>query len=442
MEYMLCLMPRLRAPQEFHHLIHKHYDSYRHSLSGVNMILQHSLTTMILQHSLHIPSCRSHAGHLGPGFLGPGPFTAGLKLLNSMAKIFSGRSWLLRIPPVFCGPVVLHRTLNSLSYAFHLIPLLSWFVLFCFNKKLQLVWRLSFLFGFVFPSPGLHEESWERFKSKSQGVPSLPLSIHLISLALFRWVLSWMKLGIMLCMTFAACGAICCRIFALSFQTSLSKSMRTSSPKGHLTMKKCLVSFGWRQICLGVCDLVFQNPVTLSDLNLACAESCYLHLAGAKSCWGIVIGLKKKPVAMFDLSLADAKSFFWQGPKNKGKINQIRELDIWPQIWLVSKKPRHLFGILGGHQSCSTFGFKSFIMICSSLGIHELWWLFLKPRQVQVLHLGVWTLIDFLVILPFLQFYLRMLDTDLGNVMRAAEPFEWHRIPFVLEASAPGHTYW
>lgn len=207
-------------------------------------------------------------------------------------------------------------------------------------------------------------------------------------------------------------------------------------------MKKCLVSFGWRQICLGVCDLVFQNPVTLSDLHLACAESCYLHLAGAKSCWGIVIGLKKKPVAMFDLSLADAKSFFWQGPKNKGKINQIRELDIWPQIWLVSKKPRHLFGILGGHQSCSTFGFKSFIMICSSWGIHELWWLFLKPRQVQVLHSGVWMLIDFLVVLPFLQFYLRMLDTDLGNVMRAAEPFEWHRIPFVLEASAPGHTYW
>lgn len=48
--------------------------------------------------------------------------------------------------------------------------------LICFNKKLRLVWRLSFLFGFVFPSPGLHEESWERFKSKSQGVPSLPLS--------------------------------------------------------------------------------------------------------------------------------------------------------------------------------------------------------------------------------------------------------------------------
>lgn len=64
-----------------------------------------------------------------PRISGSRAFTAGLKLLNSMAKIFSGRSWLLRIPPVFCGPVVLHRTLNSLSYAFHLIPLLSWFVL-------------------------------------------------------------------------------------------------------------------------------------------------------------------------------------------------------------------------------------------------------------------------------------------------------------------------
>ena len=32
------------------------------------------------------------------------------------------------------------------------------------------------------------------------------------------------------------------------------------------------------------------------------------------------------------------------------------------------------------------------------------------------------------------QLYLRSLDNDLGNVMRAAEPFEWNRINFVLEA--------
>lgn len=33
------------------------------------------------------------------------------------------------------------------------------------------------------------------------------------------------------------------------------------------------------------------------------------------------------------------------------------------------------------------------------------------------------------------QLYLRSLDNDLGNVMRAAEPFEWNRINFVLEAT-------
>lgn len=30
----------------------------------------------------------------------------------------------------------------------------------------------------------------------------------------------------------------------------------------------------------------------------------------------------------------------------------------------------------------------------------------------------------------------RMLDTDLSTVMRAAEPFDWKRINFVLEAGS------
>ena len=31
--------------------------------------------------------------------------------------------------------------------------------------------------------------------------------------------------------------------------------------------------------------------------------------------------------------------------------------------------------------------------------------------------------------------YLRHLDTDLSTILKAAEPFEWDRVNFVLEAS-------
>ena len=38
--------------------------------------------------------------------------------------------------------------------------------------------------------------------------------------------------------------------------------------------------------------------------------------------------------------------------------------------------------------------------------------------------------------------FLRALDTDLGSIMKAAQAFDWQRIPFVLEAqSVEQHVY-
>lgn len=43
------------------------------------------------------------------------------------------------------------------------------------------------------------------------------------------------------------------------------------------------------------------------------------------------------------------------------------------------------------------------------------------------------------IVIRFVRFFIffpswpRSLDTDLGAVLKAAEPFEWERIPFILE---------
>ena len=105
-------------------------------------------------------------------------------------------------------------------------------------------------------------------------------------------------------------------------------------------------------------------------------------------------------------------------------------------MWLGFQKPRRISWD-HGHVNHLFIKKLNLSLWLNAANIVKSWLGFWKPRRnpAPIFRVQMW--------LIFLSFYIfsilfpsRMLDNDLSSVMRAAEPFDWKRINFVLEAGS------
>ena len=142
------ILPGLRAPNEFHDIIHAHYDQYRHEASGHREVANTQSNVLVMIKRIGVPLDILQMDHWVPGS------TSFLQIFqNIRTSLCSRKSSLQRAKHALCTPSV---------------PLRTGYSNVCFIEKSLAIGHESSL-GFVSFMSGLHEKGFKRCNFQGQG---------------------------------------------------------------------------------------------------------------------------------------------------------------------------------------------------------------------------------------------------------------------------------